>query len=94
METPIVKRKYTRKAIRNEPVDVMPVVDEIVKRKYTRKNKAISNEPEVAPVVDVPVPQKERKPNAWLIHTKKIRDENPNMSYKDILVLARESYKK
>jgi hypothetical protein len=36
--------------------------------------------------------KKERKPNLWLTHVKSIRDKNPNLIYKDVLKLAKESY--
>lgn len=37
---------------------------------------------------------KQKKPNAWLIHVKAFREKNPNLSYKDVLQKARETYKK
>ncbi len=36
---------------------------------------------------------KSKKPNAWLEHVKAIREKTPDASYKEILQLARESYK-
>ena len=33
-------------------------------------------------------------PNPWLEHVKQIRAQNPGMKYKDVLVLAKQSYKK
>ena len=35
-----------------------------------------------------------RKPNAWLVHVGLIRAKNPELSYKECLVLAKDSYKK
>ena len=35
-----------------------------------------------------------KKPNAWLIHVKKVKAENPSLSFKDVLKLAAKSYKK
>jgi len=37
---------------------------------------------------------KQRKPNPWLIHVKKVKADNPNMKFKDVLKKAKESYKK
>ena len=34
----------------------------------------------------------ERKPNPWMVYVKKIRAENPGVKYKDILILAKETY--
>jgi len=39
-------------------------------------------------------PKKERKINAWIQHCKKVKKENESMLYKDVLKLAKESYKK
>lgn len=36
----------------------------------------------------------EKKNNKWLQHIRAYRDENPNVSYKDALKLAKESYSK
>jgi hypothetical protein len=38
--------------------------------------------------------KKEKKPNKWLIHVKTVKDANPTMSYKEVLVKAKETYKK
>ena len=35
-----------------------------------------------------------KKPNRWLVHVAKVRSENPKMSYKEVLVHAKGSYKK
>jgi hypothetical protein len=37
---------------------------------------------------------KVRKPNPWLLYTKKIQTENPELSYKAVLSLAKTTYKK
>ena len=39
-------------------------------------------------------PKKKKKPNMWLLHTKKIREHNPELTYKQVLILAKKSYKK
>jgi len=35
-----------------------------------------------------------RRPNVWLMHVNKVREQNPGMAYKDILKLAAQTYKK
>lgn len=39
-------------------------------------------------------PKKDRKENPWLEYVKEIKIKNPNMSYKEVLQLAKESYVK
>ncbi len=34
-----------------------------------------------------------KKVNEWIVHCKDVKSKNPNMPYKDILHLAKESYK-
>jgi hypothetical protein len=34
------------------------------------------------------------RPNAWLTHVKNVRTENPELSYKEALVKAKETYTK
>lgn len=36
--------------------------------------------------------KKIRKPSAWLLHVKLYREKHPNMSYKDCLKNAKDSY--
>lgn len=38
--------------------------------------------------------EKQRKENPWLTHVKKVKAENPNMKFKDVLIKAKGSYKK
>jgi len=35
-----------------------------------------------------------KKTNPWLVHVKKVKEENKDMKFKDILVKAKKSYKK
>lgn len=35
-----------------------------------------------------------KKINNWLIHVKSVSEKNPGLKYKDLLVLAKQSYKK
>ena len=39
-------------------------------------------------------PKAKRAPNAWMKHVAEVRKKNPGKSLKDILVLAKSSYKK
>jgi hypothetical protein len=40
-------------------------------------------------------PKKEtKKENPWLIHVKKVMKENPNKKFKEILIMAKKTYKK
>ncbi len=40
-----------------------------------------------------PIENKQRKPNLWLDHVKSVREQNPDIIYKDALKLAKETYK-
>ena len=44
------------------------------------------------PIEDVV--RKEKKYNPWIEHCKHVKAQNPSMLYKDVLKLAKESYKK
>ena len=35
-----------------------------------------------------------RAPNPWLVHVKKVKAENPELKFKEVLLLAKESYTK
>ena len=39
------------------------------------------------------IENKPRKTNSWLEHVKSVREQNPNVIYKDALKLAKETYK-
>ena len=56
---------------------------------------------EVSQVKDVPQKdvvapkiKKERKENKWITHCRTVKVDNPDLSYRDILKLAKESYVK
>ena len=38
--------------------------------------------------------KKKRKVNPWLVHVKKVKEENKDMKFKDVLVKAKKSYTK
>jgi hypothetical protein len=104
IETPIMKAKKPR-VQKTAPVlkDVDPVVDlevdkEVKEAKKPRVQKTAPVLKDVESVVDLEVKEvkevKARKPNPWLLYTKKISTENPDLSYKAVLSLAKASYKK
>jgi len=35
-----------------------------------------------------------KKVNPWLVHIKKFRADNPDLKFKDVLIKAKETYKK
>ena len=37
---------------------------------------------------------KVRKPNPWMVHLKAVREANPQISYKQAMILAKETYKR
>ena len=82
------KRKYTRKP-KVEPV-VEPVPEVKPKRKYVRRPKAIVTEE--APVETSP--KKERKSNPWLEHVSAVKVKHADKTYKELLSIAKDSYKK
>lgn len=101
METPMkIKRKYTKKAKpvvepavepTDEP-DVVSVVEDVKpKRKYEKK---VKPEQDVVTEAVVEAVKKERKENPWLVHVKTVKGDNPDKSYKEVLSLAKLSYKK
>lgn len=69
-------------------------------KKTTKKSKQTGGSTpapvETAPA-PAPAPVKQsggRAPNPWLVHVKKVKAENPELKYKDVLVLAKGSYTK
>ena len=54
------------------------------------------SEPNVVTPKDVAAPKikKDRKPNKWLLYCEQIKIANPNVSYREILKLAKETYVK
>jgi hypothetical protein len=81
IETPIKKPRKQR--VKKDTTIIAPsneIVQEVEINKSEVKNEV--KEP------------KTRKPNPWLLYTKKIQTENPDLSYKAVLSLAKASYKK
>ena len=67
-----------------------------LRKPRARKGVEAVAEPPAPPVPApaVAVAKKERKPNPWITHTKKVHDEHPDMTYKEVLSLAKASYTK
>ena len=60
-----------------------------------RKSKVTNETPNMdddKPIEDVV--KKEKQPNAWIEHCKHVKAKNPTVLCKDVLKLAKESYKK
>jgi len=60
-------------------------------RKSKVTNEALNMDDD-KPIEDVV--KKEKKPNPWIEHCRKVKAQNPSMQYKDVLKVAKESYKK
>lgn len=87
-EEPVVVVKKTRKPRKPKKV-VAPVSIEPT-------SEPVSIEPASEPVSEpkTVVVKKEKKPNKWIKHCKDVQSENPGLSYRDVLKLAKESYSK
>lgn len=72
-----------------KPEEVVPVIAEVVKKTRGRKPKdVISPDPKTVTV------KKERRPNDWITHCSKVKAENPGVSYREVLKLAKTTYTK
>jgi hypothetical protein len=93
----LVEKSPLRKPRATKPkTDAVPVVAvqegaAIIKVPKTRKPRA----PKAVPLepIATAVP-KVRKENPWLVHTKAVKAKNPDLTYKQVLSLAKESYTK
>ena len=74
-------KKVVEPVVEEKKEEVLPVQVEPVKIEEKKEKKTITV-------------KKERKPNAWLIHTKKVQKENPGISYREVLKIAKTSYRK
>lgn len=74
-----VKKEVAQEVAKEVAQEVEPVKSEVKKEPKEQKE---PKEPKV------------RKPNPWLLYTKKIQTENPELSYKAVLSLAKTTYKK
>lgn len=72
-----------------------PIVEESKQEapKNRRKNKV---EPDPVVVVEpkTVIVKKARKTNSWILYCKEVQKDNPNKSYREILKIAKLSYKK
>lgn len=73
--------------------DVAPVIAEVVKKTRGRKPKVVPA-PVVADEPKMVTVKKERRPNDWILHCKKVQEKNPGVSYREVLKMAKLSYSK
>ena len=63
-----------------------------------RNSKAVKEESSISSdgkdVKTNEVEKKEKKHNPWIVHCMKVKQENPSVAYRDILKMAKETYKK
>lgn len=82
-EIPVVPVKKARKP--RKPKEVAhPVVEAVIEAEKL---------PAVVEAKTVTV-KKTRKANPWILHSKKVQADNPNISYREVLKLAKLSYRK
>jgi len=82
------KRKRSKKVKADETLPQVELPTPEVKTKKSRKKKTESQ------VVDETKEKTKRKPSSWVLHVQKFRIENPEVSYKDAMTAARETYNK
>ena len=92
-------RKSKTNVVTPEPIveenkQEAPVIAEVEKK--SRKSRKPKVEPALV-VVDEPktvTVKKARKTNPWILHCSKVKAENPGVSYREILKIAKTSYVK
>ena len=72
---------------------VMKVVEEVTEEPDEVKVDEIES-PVVEPPMKTIKKKAARKPNNWVLHCKKVQSENPGISYREVLKLAKTTYKK
>ena len=60
-------------------------------RKFKVTNEALNMDDD-KPIEEVV--KKEKKHNPWIVHCMKVKQENLSVAYRDILKMAKETYKK
>jgi hypothetical protein len=83
------KRKRSKKIKVEETLPPVELPTSEVKTKKVRKKKT---ETPVDPVVEETKPK--RKPSAWVLHVQNYRTQHPEVSYKQAMTEAKESYTK
>ena len=83
------KRKRSKKVKVEETLPPVELPTPEVKTKKVRKKKT---ETPVAP--DVEETKTKRKPSAWVLHVQNYRTQHPELSYKQAMSQAKESYTK
>lgn len=81
---PVKKVRRKRVKVSDEP----PAVIEEVKQEKPKKK------PRALKVEKASEPKQKRAPSKWLLHVADFRKKNPEMSYKDVLKKAKETYSK
>lgn len=84
--TPAPVKKVRRKRVKvsEEPP---AVIEEVKEEKPKKKPRALK-------VEKTSDPKPKRPPSKWLLHVADFRKKNPEMSYKDVLKKAKETYTK
>lgn len=78
-----------KKRVRKKKVQEAPVVIEEVKEEKPKKKRPVKIKVEKSSE-DKP----KRTPSKWMLHVQEFRKKNPNVSYKDALKKAKETYQK
>lgn len=88
--------RKSKVALENLNMDVVKPVENIeevdVKKITTRTRTRTIKKKEDKPIEDSAT--KEKKTNPWVEHCKNVKKEYPEMLYRDVLKVAKESYKK
>jgi hypothetical protein len=86
------KRKRSKKVKVEETLPPVELPTSEVKTKKVRKKKTETPVAPVSPVVEETKPK--RKPSAWVLHVQNYRTQHPELSYKQAMSEAKETYNK
>ena len=82
---PVPKKRVRKKVkVSDEPP---AVIDEVKQEKPKKKPRALK-------VEKASEAKPKRAPSKWLLHVQEFRKKNPNLSYRDVLKQAKETYTK
>lgn len=84
---PTTKKRVRKKKVQETPVVVEEVKEEVKEQKPKKKPRALK----VEKSSDA---KQKRAPSKWVLHVQEFRKKNPNVSYKDALRKAKETYQK